>query len=159
MTLIGRNLQPSSMDRAARTLAIIRQMVSEGDIERMYGEDQPTYELIERLAKTGAPENADTLIEDAIANTELDFHGLDLPEKDVARVIVMAGYLAGKKARLNILLTEIEELVARVDTTSGVITAVEPTVLTDARCPDCDADLGESSGECPECGWVASGSD
>ncbi|MFT4948328.1 MAG: hypothetical protein ACI9CA_000448 [Natronomonas sp.] len=136
-----------------RRLAIIRQAISDGNIERMYGADMPTFEMLKRLAQTGAPDYVDTLIEEAIAGTDLDFHGLDVPEQEIARVIVLAGYVSGKKVRMNVLLTEVEELVARVDPATATLDTNTASVEVDRSCPECETELGETPTRCPECGW------
>jgi len=129
----------------------------EGDIDRLYGEDQPTLEMIETIASSEIPDEIDIVIQDALSDADVEFGALDVPEKEVVRVLVRAARITGAKIRLNILFTEVEELVARVE--PGVLTVTGHVAAPIRKCPGCGKDLKDNPNTCSNCGWESGNPD
>jgi hypothetical protein len=139
------------VERIRRRLEILRKAMSEEDIDRLYGEDQPTLEMIKNVASSELPQNIDMIIQDALSDVDVEFGSLDAPEKEIVRVLIHTARITGTKIRLNILMTEVEELVARVGPAVATATTLEPSVIR--GCPDCGKELEDDPNTCSNCGW------
>lgn len=129
----------------------MRTVISEDDIERLYGEDQPTLEMIKNVASSEIPDEIDIIIQNASSDIDVEFGALDIPEKELVRVLVLTAIITGTKIKLNILLTEIEGLAARVGPAELTVTTSESSIIR--GCPDCGNELMDDPNTCSNCGW------
>jgi hypothetical protein len=139
------------IDRVRRRLEIVRTAISGDDIERLYGEDQPTLEMIKNVASSEIPDEVDTIIQDSLSEFDVEFGALDISEKEIVRVLVHTARITGTKIKLNILLTDVEEMVARVGPTVATVTTPEISIIR--GCPDCGEELVDDPDICSNCGW------
>ncbi|WP_152041986.1 hypothetical protein [Salinigranum salinum] len=138
-------------DRVKRRVNIVRTAISGDDIERLYGEDQPTLETIRNVASSEIPNEIDGIIQEALSDIDVEFGALDVPEKDLVRVLVHAARITGTRVKWNILLTEVHELVTRVE--PAMVTVTVPEVSATRGCPDCGNELVDDPDICSNCGW------
>lgn len=139
------------MDRFRRKVKIIKNAVTDDDIEQLYSDDKPTLDVLKSVAQSEIPSEIDDVIESAFSEYNVEFGELDLPEKELIRIFVWAGRLTGTKIKWNILLTQVEEIILRMPT--HTLTLDTPTPEIFQSCPECGTELRGESNLCKICGW------
>lgn len=116
-------------ERIQRRLRLIKDVLTEGDLEEVYGEDQPTIERIKELANTELPDQIDSVIENGFENSDIDFPDLELPIQDLVRVLVFATRGSWGKIKWNILATKVEKWTIRAPVSQLTVSTPPPSIV------------------------------
>lgn len=139
-------------DETAIRLRAIRQLLSQSDIEQLYGADQATLREVKSLVDREIPPEVDEALTTFLAEWDIDLEGVDPLVAPALRIIFLAGRVEGWQLKQRVLATKVNEWIIRVPTEELEVKTPSPSIYH-SSCPECGEKFDQKRYVCPEC-WA-----
>lgn len=138
-------------------LQAVKELLSESDIEKLYGRDQATLEKLRSLAERAEiPNEVDEAVSTVLAEYDVDLEGVDPLVKPALQVLFLGVRVKGWELRERILRTKVREWVIGVPTAKAEARTPPPSIYI-SSCHGCGRKFDEKRYICPDCGALVNG--
>lgn len=121
------------------------------DIDSIDAEYQPLLGALKSAATVELPPGSGDVAQQVLSGVEMNTELLDLPEQQLALILVTGTCVSSSKVRYNILSTDVGEMVIHASATTWELSFPQPSI--DRGCPACDNTLDRNPDRCHACGW------
>lgn len=132
-------------------LQAVKNLLSQSDVEELYGRDQAKLEKLKSLARTEIPEEVDEAVTTFLTEFDIDLEGIDSLVKPTLLVLFQAVRVKGWELKHHVLATKVRSWIIDVPAAELNMKVKSPSVYQ-SSCHECDEKFDEKRYICPSCG-------
>ena len=130
----------------------MNQLLSQDDIDELFGRDQARLEKIQSLDDTSIPPEVDKIVSTFLAEYDIDIDGVDILTAKALRMIFLAVRVHGWVLKQQVLATKVREWLVEPSSAAIDSEALSPDSVFISTCYNCDEEIDKKRYECPNCG-------
>lgn len=146
-------------DREVQELRLqaVKDLLSQSDIEQLYGRDQATLENLRSLAERAEiPNEVDEAVSTVLAEYDVDLEGVDPLVKPALQVLFLGARVKGWELRERILRTKVREWIIEAPPAKVEVRTPSASIYI-SSCHGCGRKFDEKRYICPDCGALVNG--
>ena len=129
-----------------------RKLVSQSDIDELYGRDEDFFEKMKSRAETQVPPEVDETVSTLLGEADIEIADTDLVMKPGISVLIQMSIVEGRIVKQRILDTEVKKWLVRVSTASLGVNTPSPSIYQ-SSCHEYGEKFDEKRYICPNC-WT-----